>query len=84
MTLEEAIKKDNNWKEFLKKLVDKCNNYNDLVKENVTLDSNVENYLSVFLTENSNDLLLFRHKFIKNIDGTYRWISTESLDNFQE
>ena len=62
----------------------KCNNYNDLVKENVTLDSNVENYLSVFLTENSNDLLLFRHKFIKNIDGTYRWISTESLDNFQE
>lgn len=33
MTLEEAIKNDNNWKEFLKKLVDKCNNYNDYQKE---------------------------------------------------
>ena len=33
MTLEEAIKNDNNWKEFLKKLVDKCNNYNDYQKK---------------------------------------------------
>ncbi len=33
MTLEEAIKNDNDWKEFLKKLVDKCNNYNDYQKE---------------------------------------------------
>ena len=33
MTLEEAIKNDNNWKELLKKLVDKCNNYNDYQKE---------------------------------------------------
>ena len=62
----------------------KYNNYTALVKENVTLDSNEENYLSVFLTENSNDLLLFRHKFIKNIDGSYRWISTESIDNFEK
>ena len=62
----------------------KYNNYNTLVKENVTLDSNDDKYLNVFLTENSNELSLFRHKFIKNIDGSYRWISTESIDNFKK
>ena len=33
MTLEQAINNDNNWKEFLKKMVDNCNNYNDYQKE---------------------------------------------------
>ena len=32
MTTENMIKVQDNWKEFLKNLVDQCNNYNDFQK----------------------------------------------------
>ena len=60
MTLEEAIKNDNNWKEFLKKLVDKCNNYNDYQKEflKVLLDMYYEGRKNTLIQNDSQAKLI--------------------------
>lgn len=42
MTVEQAIKIDNNWKELTKKMIDNCRNFNDFTKELLKLSAELQ------------------------------------------